>query len=87
MVIVNKLGMHARPAMSFVELASAFPCDVTLKRTDGDFLDPVDGKSIMQLMMLAATKGTQLEISTNGEQAKAACAALCELVSNGFDEA
>jgi len=84
--IVNKLGMHARPAMSFVELAATFPCNVALKRTDGDFTDPVDGKSIMQLMMLAATKGTELEITTSGVQASAACDALSAFVKSGFDE-
>lgn len=84
--IVNKLGMHARPAMSFVELASGFDADVTLRRTDGEVEEPVDGKSIMQLMMLAATKGTEIEIETNGEDAQEACDALCEFVRNGFDE-
>jgi len=84
--IVNRLGMHARPAMSFVELASSFKSDVVLKRIDGDFTDPVDGKSIMQLMMLAATKGTALEIEITGSDAQKACDALCKLVENGFDE-
>lgn len=86
-VIVNKLGMHARPAMSFVELASTFKSDVTLRRTDGEFTDPVDGKSIMQLMMLAATKGTELELKTCGDDAQQACDALSGLVKSGFDEA
>jgi len=84
--IVNKLGMHARPAMSFVEAASGFKSDVHLRRTDGEFDEPVDGKSIMQLMMLAATKGTEIEIVASGEDAQEACDALRELVESGFDE-
>ena len=84
--IVNRLGMHARPAMSFVETASRFNSEVELRRTDGEFDDPVNGKSIMQLMMLAATQGTEIEISTNGEDAHEACEALRKLVESGFDE-
>ncbi len=85
--VVNKLGMHARPAMSFVELASQYESKVTLTRTDGELDEPVDGKSIMQLMMLAATKGTELEIVVEGADAQTACDALCDFVNNGFDEA
>ena len=73
--------------MSFVELASEFKADVTLRRTDGELDEDVDGKSIMQLMMLAATRGTELEITTRGEDASQACEALVAFVQNGFDEA
>jgi phosphocarrier protein len=80
--IVNRLGLHARPAMSFVDLASTFPCEVKVRKADTE----VDGKSIMQMMMLAASKGSQLEITATGEQAEKACQALKALVDGGFEE-
>ena len=83
-VILNSLGLHARPAMAFVDAASGFPCDVRVRRADGD--EVVDGKSIMQMLLLAATKGTELEITCDGEGAAAALAALVQLVERRFDE-
>jgi phosphotransferase system HPr (HPr) family protein len=80
--IVNRLGLHARPAMTFVDLASTFKSDVAVRRGDQE----VDGKSIMHMMLLAATKGTQLEVVATGPDADAACAALKKLVDSGFDE-
>ena len=82
--VPNKLGLHARPAMIFVEAASKLESDVTVRRCDQD--DPVDGKSIMQLMMLAATKGTELEIAATGVDADKAVKALVKLVKSGFQE-
>ena len=82
--IVNRLGLHARPAMCFVDAATPFKSEITVCRTGSG--SPVDGKSIMQMMMLAATKGTELEIVADGEDAQAACDALKKLVENGFDE-
>jgi phosphocarrier protein HPr len=80
--IVNRLGLHARPAMAFVDAASGFPCSVTVRRADQE----VDGKSIMHMMLLAATKGTQLDITCDGPDADKACEALKALVEAGFDE-
>lgn len=80
--IINRLGLHARPAMSFVDLASTFACDVRVKKGDHE----VDGKSIMQMMMLAASQGTALEIICEGDDAPAAVAALKKMVDAGFDE-
>lgn len=80
--IVNRLGLHARPAMCFVDAASAFGCNVSVRRQD----QCVDGKSIMQMMMLAATKGTELEIVCEGDDAEAAIKTLSTLVESGFDE-
>lgn len=80
--IINRLGLHARPAMAFVDLASSFKSAVTVKRGDQE----VDGKSIMHMMMLAATKGTCLEVIAEGPDAAPACAALKKLVEGGFDE-
>jgi phosphocarrier protein HPr len=80
--IVNRLGLHARPAMSFVDTASGFQSKITVCRDK----QCVDGKSIMQMMMLAATKGAQLRIKAEGPDADKACEALARLVADGFDE-
>ena len=80
--IVNKLGLHARPAMSFVEQAMAFSSTISVSKGD----ETVDGKSIMQMMMLAATKGTPLEIEAEGDDAQQACESLAALIESGFDE-
>ncbi|HYD01927.1 MAG TPA: HPr family phosphocarrier protein [Phycisphaerales bacterium] len=80
--IVNRLGLHARPAMVFVDAANLFTSAVTVKRDDQE----VDGKSIMMMMLLAATQGTQLEIIADGDDAEAAIAKLAALVAAGFDE-
>lgn len=70
--------------MAFVDLASSFRCDITVQRVDNP--EPVDAKSIMQVMMLAATQGTELEIFAAGDDAEEACARLKALVDSGFDE-
>lgn len=80
--IQNRLGLHARPAMAFVDLASTFRSVVTVRRDDTE----VDGKSIMQMMMLAATQGTPLEVTADGDDAEQALDALKALVARGFDE-
>jgi len=80
--IRNRLGLHARPAMSFVDTANSFESDVTVHKGS----QVVDGKSIMQVMMLAATQGTELEICAKGADADKAIKALCDLVNQGFDE-
>jgi phosphocarrier protein len=80
--IVNRLGLHARPAMAFVDLASSFTCDVRVRRGDQE----VDGKSIMHMMMLAATKGTVLDVTCEGDDAPRCVEALQRLVASGFDE-
>ena len=81
-VVRNRLGMHARPAMNFVDVAVGYTCDVRVRRGDQE----VDGKSIMQMLMLAATKGAELEIITEGADADAALRALKDLVDGGFGE-
>ena len=82
--IQNKLGLHARPAMLFVETASTFAADIVVRRTDQR--ETVDGKSIMQLMMLAANFGTEIEIIATGADAKAAIETLTALVNSTFQE-
>lgn len=80
--IKNRLGLHARPAMEFVDAATAFNSTVSVRRGDQE----VDGKSIMQMMLLAATQGTELEVVADGDDAQAACDALARLVDSGFNE-
>jgi phosphocarrier protein HPr len=81
--IVNRLGMHARPAMLFAEVAGKFSASITVGHSESD---NVDAKSIMQLMMLAATEGTALTIEADGEDANQAIDELTELVTSGFNE-
>ena len=80
--INNRLGLHARPAMSFVDTANSFNADIRVQKGE----QVVDGKSIMQLMMLAATQGTELDIAAEGTDADEAIQALTELVERNFDE-
>ncbi len=80
--IVNRLGLHARAAARFVGTANRFACEVTLRRDQRT----INGKSIMGVMMLAAARGTRLELITSGVDAEEAADALCELVANRFGE-
>ena len=82
--ILNQLGLHARPAMSFVQLASGFASTIRVRRTDSN--EWVDGKSIMQMLLLAATAGTTIEISCEGEDEDRAFAEIRELIDRKFDE-
>ena len=81
--IINKLGLHARAAAKFVGVASGFPCQVRVGRSPDSL---VDGKSIMAVMMLAAGKGTNLHLASEGERQEEALEALIELINNRFDE-
>jgi phosphocarrier protein HPr len=80
--IVNPLGLHARPAAQLVKLANTFASEIQLVK-DGV---PVNGKSIMGVMILAAECGSTLTVRANGVDAEAAIAALVELVTSGFGE-
>jgi phosphocarrier protein HPr len=80
--IVNRLGLHARPAAHFVRLAARFAADIYVSR---DSLE-VNGKSIMGVMMLAAEQGAEIEIRADGEDAEKAVEGLVALVERGFDE-
>ena len=82
--ILNKLGLHARPAMSFAEKASEYTAKISVRRVDSE--DVVDGKSIMQMLMLAGTMGTKLELTADGHDAAEALDALKSLVNDKFDE-
>lgn len=80
--IQNKLGLHARPAMQFVDVANQFQSGIKVCKGD----QTVDGKSIMQMMMLAATAGTALQIIAEGDDAGAALDALENLINSRFGE-
>lgn len=81
--IINKLGLHARAAAKFVSVANQFPCQIQIGR-DANTL--CNGKNIMSVMMLAASKGTPLLISAEGEQAEQALEALQKLIAERFHE-
>jgi len=80
--IVNKLGLHARAAMKFVQTAEQFDASVTVSRGD----ESADGTSILDLLMFAAGPGATITISVTGKEAMAAVEALSELVANRFGE-
>ena len=80
--IVNKLGLHARAAAKFVQLATTFEASVQVRRDDL----VVDGKSIMGVLMLAAAKGTTIVITADGPDAGEALDALVALIASGFGE-
>lgn len=82
-IIVNRLGLHARAAAKFVTLASTFSSTVDISK-DGQ---TVNGKSIMGVMMLAASRGTNIVITTRGEDEQEAANQLEELVREKFGEA
>jgi phosphocarrier protein len=80
--IVNPLGLHARAAARFVHTASGFNARIRVARGERE----MDGKSIMGLLLLAAAQGCLITISASGTDEEQAIAALCALVSRGFDE-
>jgi len=81
--IVNRAGMHARPAAEFVKIAGRFTAEITVEK---DGLE-VNGKSIMGVLMLAAEQGSLLRLTAQGADALQALEALVALVNGGFEEA
>ena len=82
--IVNKLGLHARAAAQLVRLANKFKSTIKLKRSDNR--GAADAKSILSVLTLAATIGTELLISVEGIDESAAMAAVKEIIAKGFGE-
>ncbi|MDH5611108.1 MAG: HPr family phosphocarrier protein [Gammaproteobacteria bacterium] len=80
--IINKLGMHARAAAKFVKLASTFESLIEIERKGRR----VNGKSIMGVMMLAASKGSQVTLYAEGADAEESLNQLEQLINNRFDE-
>jgi phosphocarrier protein len=79
--ITNPLGLHARAAARFVHAACAFSCEIRVACG----ARVMDGKSIMGLLLLAAARGSEIVISTNGPDEEAALDALADLVARGFE--
>lgn len=80
--IVNKLGIHARPAAEIVKAAAKFKSNITIVRDDLE----VNAKSIMGVMMLAAECGATITLRATGEDAESALDALCAVIANKFGE-
>lgn len=80
--VVNRHGLHARPAAELVKLAGTFASEIRVRKDDLE----VNGKSIMGVLMLAAERGTELVIKADGVDAAEAVAALQALVEDGFGE-
>lgn len=84
-LVKNKLGLHARPAMQFVDLANQFTSDIRVLK-GGDEPAEADGKSVMQMIILAAVEGTPLTIEASGDDAEDAAKRLADLFETGFGE-
>jgi phosphocarrier protein HPr len=82
LIVINRLGIHARPAAMFVKAANRFECDIFVEK-DGE---KVNGKSIMGLMMLAAGPGSRLLIHAEGQDAARAVVEIETLLRRKFDE-
>ncbi|MEY4729141.1 MAG: hypothetical protein RL020_299 [Pseudomonadota bacterium] len=80
--IINKLGLHARASAKITQLAAQYKCHINLIRN----ARKVNAKSIMGVMMLAASKGSKIEIETDGEDEQAAIDALRKLINDKFGE-
>ena len=81
-IIVNAKGLHARAAAKLAKLAVTFKAEITVSRNDVS----VSARSIMGLMMLAAGKGAEIELSARGPDAEAALTAAVALIEGGFGE-
>ncbi len=82
LMVINKLGIHARPAAMFVKISNRYGCEIAVEK-DGE---KVNGKSIMGLMMLAAGPGSKLTVHAHGPDAHQAVAELEALLKRKFDE-
>ena len=80
--IINKLGLHARAAAQFVQLASTFNSHIEVEKDNRR----VNGKSIMGVMMLAAAKGSEITLYTDGEDEEESMKQLEQLINNRFNE-
>lgn len=82
LTILNELGLHARAATMFVQAASKYDSDVTVSKDGRE----VNGKSIMGVLTLVASKGSEIRVRAEGPEAKLVIAALSELVASRFGE-
>ena len=81
-LIINRLGLHARAAAQLVRLANAYPCEIHIDKAG----QISDAKSVMQVLMLGATAGTTLKVIADGEQEEEALKAVVDLFAARFNE-
>jgi len=81
-LIVNKLGLHARAATKLVQLAARYPCEVELSRAG----QAANGKSVMGVLLLCGSMGTEIEVRATGEKAKECVEAIGALIADKFGE-
>jgi phosphocarrier protein len=81
-VIQNRLGLHARPAAAFVKITNRYNSEITVSKNGFE----VNGKSIMGVMMLGASKGSQLRLRAEGEDAESLIREIVDLVNSKFNE-
>ena len=82
--VVNRLGLHARAAARLVRTACVFRSRISLERADRSA--SADAKSILSVLMLAASRGTELRVSAEGDDEREALEAVCSLIEDGFGE-
>ena len=82
LIIQNKYGLHARPAVEFVQIASQYDADITISKDGVE----VNGKSMMGVLMLAADKGSKVILKTNGKDEDELIEALTDLLMKELDE-
>ena len=81
-LIINRLGLHARAAAQLVRMANEFPCDIRLAKDGQDS----DAKSVMEVLMLGATKGITLKLSVDGDKEDEALKSIADLFAARFNE-
>ncbi|MEZ4300467.1 MAG: HPr family phosphocarrier protein [Polyangiaceae bacterium] len=81
--IINARGLHARAATKLVQVAGKFPCEVTVKGPDGEV---ANAKSVMGVLLLCGSRGTQIEVEASGAQATEAVKAIGKLIADKFGE-
>lgn len=81
-IIINKLGLHARAATKLAQLAQTFSAEVILTQADKS----ANADSVMALLMLASNQGKEVTVSATGDDAQQAVEAICKLISDRFDE-
>jgi len=81
-VINNKLGLHARAAVKFVNMANRFSADVKIEKDGSE----IDGKSILGILTLAAIQGAEIVLKVDGADEEVALKSLVALINNKFDE-
>ena len=81
-LIINRLGLHARAAAQLVRMANEYPCDIRLAKDGQDS----DAKSVMEVLMLGATEGTTLKLSADGDKEEEAFKAIVDLFAARFNE-